>query len=65
LTVVDVTDAPEAAVGDAVTLIGGDGAAEIPLEHVAVQANTIAYEILTGLARRVPRLEVEGGATGG
>ncbi len=58
LTVVDVTDcAAEVAAGDVATMLGRDGDDEITLEQVAAQANTIAYEILTGLGQRLPRIE--------
>ncbi|HUF49971.1 MAG TPA: alanine racemase [Longimicrobiales bacterium] len=57
LTVVDITGVPEAAVGDAVTLIGADHGAEILLDDVAALAETISYEILTGLRPRLPRVE--------
>lgn len=57
MTVVDLTRVPEAAVGDAVTLIGSDGDATIALDDVAAQAETISYEILTGLRPRLPRVE--------
>lgn len=62
LTVIDVTEIPEAAVGDVATLIGRDGGEEITLEEVASQAGTINHEILTGLGSRLPRVEVGGGA---
>ncbi|HEX7050588.1 MAG TPA: alanine racemase [Longimicrobiales bacterium] len=57
LTVVDLTGAPEVRVGDAATLIGRDGAAEITLEEVAGRGGTINYEVLTGLGPRLPRVE--------
>lgn len=57
LVVVDLTEVPQAAVGDVVTFIGRDGAEEISLEDVAAQAGTIGYEILTGLGPRLPRVE--------
>jgi alanine racemase len=44
-------------VGDIATLIGRDGETEIALDVVAVQADTISYEILTGLTARLPRVE--------
>jgi alanine racemase len=44
------------AVGDVATLIGRDGQGEITLDEFAGWADTIAYEILTGLGRRVPRV---------
>jgi alanine racemase len=57
MTVVDITGVPEAEVGDVVTLIGRDGDVEITIDDVAVQAETISYEILTGLRPRLPRVE--------
>lgn len=56
VTVVDVTDVPEARSGSVATLIGRDGQAEIGLEEVAEACGTISYEILTGLGRRLPRI---------
>ncbi len=57
LTVVDLT-AVDADVDDVVTLVGRDGDDEIRVEDVARQVGTISYEILTGLGRRLPRIEV-------
>jgi alanine racemase len=57
MTVVDITGVPEARVGDMATLIGSDGGACITLDEVAEQAETISYEILTGLRPRLPRVE--------
>lgn len=57
LTVVDLTEVPDAQVGDVVTLIGADGDAEIRVEEVAEYAGTIGYEVLTGLGARLPRVE--------
>jgi alanine racemase len=50
------TGSDEVAVGDLVTLIGTDGSLTITVDEVAVAAQTIAHEILTGISRRVPRL---------
>lgn len=61
MTVVDLTDVPEAAPGDVATLIGRDGAAEITLDETAGRAGTISYEILTGLAPRLPRVYLGAG----
>lgn len=58
LTVVDVTDGPIVVPGDMATLVGRDGPEEIELEQVAGLADTISYEILTRLGRRLPRVEV-------
>jgi alanine racemase len=57
MIVVDITGVPAAEVGDEVTLIGRDGDAEITVDEVAVLAETISYEILTGLRPRLPRVE--------
>jgi len=51
LMTLDVTDVPGVAVGAEVELIGDT----ISLEEIAVNAGTASYEILTALARRVPR----------
>ncbi|HEX5870179.1 MAG TPA: alanine racemase [Longimicrobium sp.] len=65
MTVVDLTEVPEARAGDAATLIGGDGGDRIGLDEVAAKAGTISYEILTGLGARLPRLYVDGTQTPG
>jgi len=56
VTVVDITDRPEVAVGDVATLLGSDGERAITLDDMALQAGTISYEILTGLTSRLPRV---------
>lgn len=53
--VVDVTHVPEAAVGDAAVLIGREGDEIITAEELAQQAETIPYDILTGIGPRVVR----------
>lgn len=53
---VNLSAVPEAAIGDVATLIGADGGAEILLDEVAARSGTIAYEILTGLTQRLPRV---------
>ena len=44
--------------GDAVTLLGAEGAAAITCEDLAGWAGTIPYEILTNINTRVPRVYV-------
>jgi alanine racemase len=56
LTLVDVTAIPDAAVGDIATLLGEDGRERITAEQVATQCGTIAYEVLCGVGKRVPRV---------
>jgi alanine racemase len=47
--------------GDPVLLFGTDGRLSIRVEELAAAAGTIAYEILTGIGPRVPRVPREGG----
>lgn len=55
LTLVDVTGLPDVAVGDEAILLGAkDGLSVDAREHAAL-ANTILYEILCGISKRVPR----------
>ena len=55
ITVVDVTDAPGACVGDQVTLLGSDGGATVDAwEHARLEA-TIPYEVLCRIGARVRR----------
>jgi alanine racemase len=61
LCMVDVTDIPEVAVGDEVALLGGvagEGPEGAPIraEELAVWGDTISYEVLTSISKRVPRV---------
>ena len=56
VTVVDVTGIAGVAPGDVATLIGRDGGDRITVDEVAARVGTISYEILTGLAPRLPRV---------
>jgi len=58
--VCDVTDIPDASYGDVATLIGSDGDEQISADDLAAWSETIAYDILTGIGRRVKR-RYEGG----
>lgn len=51
----DVTDIPEAKLGDVATLIGSDGDERITAEEVGEWSNTISYEVLTSIGPRVER----------
>ncbi len=57
--VADVTALPAVEVGDEVVLMGRQGAEEIPAAELAAKAGTIAWEIFTGLGRRVERIYLE------
>jgi len=52
---VDVTDIDGVQPGDKVTLLGTDGAHTITADHMAQWADTISYEILCDISKRVPR----------
>ena len=52
---IDVTDVPGAGVGDVVTLLGCDSKDSISVWELADLADTIPYEILCGIGRRVKR----------
>lgn len=53
---VDVSAAPEAAVGGVATLIGADGGETILAEELAGWAGTIAWDIFTGIGGRSRRV---------
>ncbi|MBZ5571065.1 MAG: alanine racemase [Acidobacteriia bacterium] len=58
LTLVDVTGLPDIAVGDEAILLGArDGLSVDAREHAAL-ANTVLYEILCGISKRVPRRHI-------
>jgi alanine racemase len=55
LTTLDVTDVPEARVGDEVVILGDQGDERLGAQDLADAAGTIPYEALTAVSRRVPR----------
>jgi alanine racemase len=54
----DVTDIPEAEVGDEVVLFGQQGDSVLSLQEVAEKAGTIAYEIMARISPRVRRIYI-------
>lgn len=58
---IDVTDVPDAAVGDEVVLFGSQGNASVPLEELSHLIGTIDHEILCNINRRVPRIYIKNG----
>jgi alanine racemase len=56
VTVLNITGIPDVEVGDEVTFFGRADGGEISLEEVAGNAETINYEVLTGLTHRLPRI---------
>lgn len=65
MCMLDVTDIEGVAEGDEVVIIGRQGDAEITADELAELCGTISYEVLSGLAARVPRLYLRGGRTVG
>jgi alanine racemase len=61
----DVTEVPGIKTGDTVTLIGSDGSEAVTADDIANAAGTINYEVVCGIATRVPRVFRKGGQTVG
>ncbi len=59
LTLVDVTHVPGAAIGDEVVLIGRSGDQRISAWDLARSSDTVVYETLCNLSKRVPRRHAE------
>jgi alanine racemase len=55
LTTLDVTDVPDAALGDVITIYGKDGNADIQVSDVAREIGTVTSDLLCALGRRIPR----------
>lgn len=56
MCMVDVTDAPDVKEGDVAILYGSDGTNNQPVEAGAEIMNTISYELLCVLTKRIPRI---------
>jgi alanine racemase len=59
ITLLDVTDIPNAGIGDEVLVIGSSEHCQVNAWHHAHFADTIAYEILCAISERVPRRPIE------
>jgi alanine racemase len=55
MTMVDLSDVPEAGLGDLVVLFGGEGSSRIGVDEVAVKAGLLPYEIMCTIGKRVVR----------
>ncbi len=53
---VDVTDIPHVSLGDEVILIGKQGKEQITPEEIADKINSVSYEVLCSIGKRVPRI---------
>jgi alanine racemase len=58
LSAVDVTDVPQAAIGDIATIYGRDGRDAIEVSDAAREIGTVTSDLLCGLGRRVPRFYI-------
>lgn len=58
---IDVTDIPEAAQGDKVTLIGREGQEMITVEMLGELSGRFNYELVCDLGKRIPRVYTKGG----
>jgi alanine racemase len=61
LTMVDLEAVPSAAVGDEVVLFGEQAGAAISIEEVARGSETLPYEVMCTIGKRVARIYVRGG----
>ena len=59
LTLLDVTRVPGVSIGDEVVLIGRSGSEEITAWDLARSSDTVVYETLCNLSKRVPRRHAE------
>lgn len=57
MCMVDVTEVPDAQVGDEVTVLGGG----LTCEAMAGKLETISYEVLCGINKRIPRIYLHNG----
>ena len=56
---VDVTDIPEARVGDELVVIGKQGNEEITVDEFAEWNQSISYEVLTRMGKRLPKVYLQ------
>ncbi|MGC1485447.1 MAG: alanine racemase [Candidatus Acidiferrum sp.] len=56
VTMIDVTDIADAAIGDAVTIYGRDGDRVLPANVIARSIGTVTSDLLCAVSQRVPRL---------
>jgi alanine racemase len=64
LTMVDVSEIPGVKAGDEVVLLGRQGAEEITAVEMAGWIESIPYEVLCGIGKRVPRVYQRGQGQG-
>jgi len=62
ITMVDVTDIPDAALEDEVVLLGGQGGEQLTADQFGDWAQSISYEVLSRIGGHLPRVDVPGSA---
>jgi alanine racemase len=62
---VNLDTVPEAKIGDEVVLIGKQNGAAIKVEDLAQDWGTISYEVICGLADRIPRFFIDSSTSNG
>lgn len=55
MCMVDLTDLPQACVGDEVVLIGTQGQERVTADDIAARCGQISYEVFCAISQRVPR----------
>ena len=58
---VDIGDNSDIEIGHIATIMGRDGTKEITADDIAALTGTIAYEVLTNISARIPRLYLKSG----
>ena len=62
MCMVDITEIPEAKIGDTLTLFGYEQTGDqVPLDPLADACGTISYELLCSISKRITRLYYSGG----
>ncbi|MEE9258691.1 MAG: alanine racemase C-terminal domain-containing protein [Nitrospinaceae bacterium] len=56
MTLIDVTDIPGVKEGDEAVIFGSQENETLPIEEVAEKSETIPYEIMCNVGKRVPRV---------
>ncbi len=60
MCMIDISRVPDAKVGDVVTIFGEDGNDSIDVADFSRRMNTIPYEILCDINKRIPRIYLDG-----
>lgn len=60
MCMVDISQVPDARVGDVVTVFGDDGEDTIEVTSLSGRLRTIPYEILCDINKRIPRIYLDG-----